>query len=128
MLSTTTKYALCALTYIYKDKSEGFISFDVLYENVTAPRSYLAKLMKILASKDLVISKKGLHGGFMQNIKKANISFYDVCIALDDPITRESCILGKHPCGKGGFCSLHSEWNQSRIQIGEFLKKHIIAS
>lgn len=121
MISLTTKYGLSALLYLAKTKGDEFVSIDILAKESDVPSPYLSKLMKTLASKELVLSKKGLGGGFKLNPKKKKLSFLDVCVALDDPITKDSCFLGKKVCSGATACAVHSDWISMKGEMLKFL-------
>ena len=78
--------------------------------------------MKTLATKDLIISKKGLGGGFKLDRKKKPLTFYEVCVALDDPIIRNSCFLERKTCSESDSCSFHSKWTKMKGVVVRELK------
>jgi len=82
MLSVSSKHALRALKYLANLDRDAYYSIDTISRAVDVPAAYLAKLMKILARKKIVISKKGVGGGISLPIKR-KLSFYDVCKALN---------------------------------------------
>ncbi len=83
MISTSSKYALRALTVLIASKHSGFMAVETLARLAGLPGPYLAKLIKLLSAKNIVVTKRGLKGGV--KIAKRSISFHDVCAALNDP-------------------------------------------
>ena len=122
MLSTSTKYALCALRCLAEQHSGEYVSIELISKEAQVPRPYLAKLIKGLAKKKIVITKKGLNGGVMFR-PKGKLTFYDVCGALDDPIVNQSCLLSKGPCGGKSPCQFHRDWGKVREKMIGFLKR-----
>ncbi len=121
MLSSTTKYALKALAFLRQSKSKNFVSVDELAEKLDIPRQYLAKIMKTLAIKGVVISKKGPHGGIKLKDDKRKRTLLDLCILLDDPVSKELCFLGRRGCDAKNKCIFHDRWFRLRTQIRQFL-------
>lgn len=128
MISITTKYALRTLLYLRDQAEESYIALDILAEKTAIPRRYLGKLIKTLAKKDLVQTKKGTGGGVKISQTSFSESFYDICTTLDDPIVRESCFLMKAKCNPDSPCPFHPHWKKTREQLEAFLKSSNIQS
>jgi Rrf2 family iron-sulfur cluster assembly transcriptional regulator len=126
MLSISTKYAIKALSFLAKQRDDGFLSVDYLSEKTGVPRPYLAKLVKNLANHRIVITKKGISGGVKLNRQNAAPTIYDVCVALDDPLVRNICFMSKSRCGEKSPCRYHSDWSAAREPVLRFLKDSTI--
>lgn len=98
-----------------------FMRVDELSKVASVPSPYLSKIMKILAKKKLVETRRGLTGGVRLKPNSSQLSFLDVCAALGDPVTRPSCILSKSKCGGAKPCELHNEWAKVRDRLQNFL-------
>lgn len=83
MISTTSIYAFKALTVLAGSSRPGFMTVGVLARRANVPSPYLSKLIKILASEGIVITKKGIKGGV--KLASRPITFYDICVALQEP-------------------------------------------
>ncbi len=122
MLSASTKYALKALRELARAEPGKYVAIDDLSGMAKVPRPYLAKLMKALAEKQIVLTKKGVKGGVMLP-QGRKYSFFDICVALDDPVTNQRCLLSNDSCGKGKeVCSMHNAWKKERERLIQFLK------
>ena len=121
MLASTTKYALKALLYLSKESSDSFIQVSLLARRSRVPGPYLAKIMKALGKSEIVVTRKGAHGGIKLTRAFDQISLYEVCVALKDPIVRSVCILGKTGCNANNPCPLHAAWSENRQRILRFL-------
>lgn len=120
MLSLSTKYALKALMCLAKNSSDDFVQVVDLSVEADVPGPYLSKIMKQLAIKGIVESRRGKNGG-VRYPEKANHTFYDVCIALEDPIVTPGCFLSKSQCNSSTPCRAHSNWTKLRKEITKFL-------
>lgn len=122
MLSLSSKYALRALMCLARDRKQDFTPVDMLSKKADVPGPYLSKLVKTLAQKKLVQTRRGLTGGVRLSPKIKSLSFYDVCVALEDPVVNQSCVLSRKLCGGRTPCALHREWAKTRERILRFLK------
>lgn len=127
MISISTKYALAALSHLGGAEHPEFVSIQVLSEELKIPRSYLAKIMKTLANRELIESKKGLNGGFRLISDRGTISLFDLCVALDDPVIKETCFLSRSKCSEAGTCQFHFPWKEMKAQIRNFLTQFTVA-
>ncbi len=126
MLSVSTKYAIKALGLLSKQRDDSFVSVDDLSAKADVPRPYLAKLVKQLASHQIVITKKGQSGGVRLNRDRQTVTFFDVCIALDDPLVRNVCFMSKSHCGEKAPCKFHGDWSRAREPVLKFLRESVL--
>ena len=122
MLSLSSKYALRALKVLATEDPDKFYRVDLLSRKASVPGPYLSKIMKVLARREIIESRRGLSGGVRLRRGKKAISFYEVCDALEDPIIHQRCILAKTACNAGSPCSMHYEWQKVKAQTMAFLK------
>lgn len=122
MITLSTKYALSALLFLAGVDSDDYFAMETLSAETGVPRPYLAKLMKLLAAKNIVLSKKGLGGGFKLDQKRKGLTLYDVCVALDDPVVKEVCFLGRRQCSDSKACAFHPSWSEMKKQILKFTR------
>ena len=65
LLTKKSEYALLSLISISKQKEP--INVDILSKELQISKSFLAKIMQNLAKQGLVISHRGVNGGFSLN-------------------------------------------------------------
>lgn len=123
MLSLSSKYALRALRVLAEEDPEKFFRVEFLARKCGAPGPYLSKVMKTLARRNIVESRRGLTGGVRLKRSKKPLSFYDVCEALEDPIVHQRCILSRGACSGDAPCSMHYEWQKAKGRLISFLKE-----
>ena len=121
MLELSTKHALKVLLHLAAAPQENFTQVQVISSATDVPGPYLSKIIKQLAARGVVETRRGSLGG-VRLPKDFNVSFYDVCVALDDPIVMQSCFLTKSQCGSKNPCAQHQEWQKMRSKIFDFLK------
>jgi Rrf2 family iron-sulfur cluster assembly transcriptional regulator len=121
MLSPQSKYALRAMIYLSQQTSAEFVRVDVIAEQTNLPSAFLSKIFKSLAQAKIIISRRGRNGGVQLNPKKSRITFFDICLAVEDPIVKSECILFKKLCDKDKPCAFHGKWSKTKARFIEFL-------
>lgn len=119
----SSKYALRALQSLATESREKFVRVEWLSRKAGVPGPYLSKIMKLLAKRGIVESRRGLTGGVRIAPNRKPISFYEVCEALEDPVVHQKCIISKSACNAGSPCARHEEWQKVRARITAFLRK-----
>src|SRR5204862_496179 len=97
MLSQSVGYAATAMGRIAASGGAAVLIKSVA-EDCGIPQPYLAKIINTLARKGLVSTQRGVGGGVSLTRAPQNVSLYDICIALDDPIVQTRCMLGTADC------------------------------
>lgn len=107
MFSQTSEYALRAAVFLAQNSREAFTTQQIS-EATKVPAPYLSKVLKSLVSADIVISQRGIGGGFVLSRKASEISVLDVINAVD-PLQRiKTCPLGIED-HKVKLCALHKK-------------------
>jgi Rrf2 family protein len=117
MISQTAEYALRAVVYL-AEQSERPQTIQQIAAATQVPAGYLSKVMQELARHGLVRSQRGLGGGFTLARLPADMSVYDVVLAVD-PIKRiHQCPLGK-PEHAGNLCPLYRRLDEAAAAMEE---------
>ncbi|NUQ61247.1 MAG: Rrf2 family transcriptional regulator [Pirellulales bacterium] len=126
MISQASSYAASALGYIAGRKGEPVLVKAVARE-CSIPGAYLAKIINVLARKNLVSTQRGVGGGVVLARPARSITLYELCVALDDEVLQPRCMLGNAVCSGNRACPAHAFCRTSRSQLTRFLKKTTIA-
>lgn len=126
MLELSTKYAIQALLHLAKLEKDQYLQVKTLSRRAKIPGPYLSKVIKDLASKGIVETKRGALGGVRLPSSKKSISFLDVCKALEDPLLKQSCFLTKYSCNSQTPCIMHRHWLEMKEQMIAFLEERLI--
>ena len=128
MLAASTKYAIKALQHLAKQDPRRFMQVNALSLVIDVPGPYLAKVVKVLASRGMVETRRGLLGGVRLSPREGVITYYDVCVALDDQVVISNCLLSKETCNSREPCAIHVEWRKTKEKLVEFLQKARVAT
>ncbi len=108
-ITRETDYAIRCILHI----SENPQRVTVVDEIATAkdiPKSFLAKILQKLAKANIVISTRGVKGGFRLAVSPVQISLLDIIEAVQGPLLFNICVLDKKSCNRSNYCSVHPVW------------------
>ena len=111
MLSTTSQYALRALSHLARRSGDAVLGRD-LARSVGIPANYLSKVLLTLRNAGLVDTTRGSGGGYRLRRPATEIHLIDVVELFDEVSrTKPGCFLGRtRPCSEAKPCTAHSTW------------------
>ena len=119
MLSKTCEYAIRASIFIATQSSQNKrVTIKEIAKNIDSPQSFTAKILQILAKKEIVHSIKGIGGGFeipKDDIKKINLA--QIVLAIDGEALFTSCGLGIDHCSEERPCPLYNKFKGIRKEL-----------
>lgn len=127
MISKTSLQIIQALLELSKLPAGEAAGAARIAQRIKAPQNYLGKVLQSLVRQGLVISKKGLNGGFRLAKEPAEVSLYDIVGFLEDLKRWEGCFMGKSVCSAKKACPAHKRWASVRNTYMDFLKNTTIA-
>lgn len=87
MLTKTSEYAL-RMTIVLATENR-IMNVPELIKNIEVPETYAKKILNRLVKANVLISTKGVCGGYSLSRDPKDISVYDICSALREPILTE---------------------------------------
>jgi len=115
MISQTAEYALRAMVYLAMNDSEPQTT-EQIAETTKVPAGYLSKVLQSLRRAGLVVSQRGLGGGFVLAKPPDKTSILEVVNAVD-PIQRiRSCPLDLETHGTV-LCALHKRLDDAMSEV-----------
>ncbi len=125
MLSQTAEYALRAIVFLADHHGEPKTA-EMIAETSKVPLGYLAKILQGLARNGLIVSQRGLHGGFTLLRSPADVTLYDV-VQSTDPIGRiTSCPLNLPGHGTD-LCPLHRRLDNAALAVETAFRRTTIS-
>lgn len=128
MITKTGMHAVRAMVVLAQLPEGAYAGAGRIAQEIGAPQNYLGKLLQTLAREGLVVSQKGLGGGFRLARDPQAISMLDVV----DPIERigrwSGCILGRPECSEADPCAIHDHWKRVRTAYVQLLSRTTIAN
>lgn len=110
-LSRKSDYALRAVQYLSGLPKGELGSINDVAREASLPREFLAKILKDLTGGGILISSRGVAGGYCLSRPPRKVTFLDVIEAVDGPVHLSLCTESrKCSCGQDDHCHLHKFW------------------
>ncbi|KEI97562.1 RrF2 family transcriptional regulator [Clostridium botulinum] len=102
-------YALRVIFHLSKLGYGERVEARIISEQEGLPLRFLLKLLRKLTKSGIVVSFRGVKGGYALNKQSKDINLKDVIEAIDGPICINRCIYDPRYCnaGKNGNCEIH---------------------
>jgi Rrf2 family protein len=124
MLSDTAEYALRATLYIAQHASpESLVRTDQVAEALGVPRNYLSKILHQLAKHGVLVSSRGVQGGFRLVHAADEVELARIVELFDPVVPQRTCILGRPECSDSRPCPAHGRWKGISQEVRGFFNK-----
>lgn len=124
MFSTTSEYALRAMTFLAANKEA--VNSETISARTQIPKPFLSKILRDLVLAGLINGQRGPNGGFTLARAASEISILDVVDAVD-PIRRiVRCPLNL-PEHSEGLCPLHAKMDSAIEHVQCSLRSSTLA-
>jgi Rrf2 family transcriptional regulator, iron-sulfur cluster assembly transcription factor len=124
LLTKKSEYALLSLIAIAK--SDEAKNVDELSRELNISKSFLAKIMQNLAKHNLVISHRGVNGGFALNKSWELITILEIVVAAEEKLPSVfecSPSMDNCPNQLASLCTIWPLLNNLQLKINDFLEK-----
>lgn len=121
-LSKLADYAVVIIEALSRQEQEA-VPASVLAKETYLPEPTVAKIMKLLTTAEIVISTRGVKGGYILTMPLTDISVKRVVTAIDGPIALTACTeVSVECCGFASKCSMHGRWDLVNKAIKDILE------
>jgi Rrf2 family iron-sulfur cluster assembly transcriptional regulator len=102
-------YALRVVLFLYKYSNGERVEAKVISERENIPLRFLLKLLRKLASADIVKSYRGTGGGYAIEKPPSQVSILQVVQAIEGPIYVNKCLFDENMCNlkRAETCEIH---------------------
>lgn len=109
-LTNLADYAVLLMSEISKDAEKRY-SAQELSKTTSMPVPTVSKILNILSRDGLLVSFRGLKGGFSLARAADAISIANIIEAVDGPIALTHCAEEEHePCNYDEICNMRGHW------------------
>ena len=110
-LSRMADYGIVLATYCAHDLEQNSHTARELSEHTSIPLPTVGKILKALCRSGVLVSQRGVRGGYSLARAPEEISVVDIIQALDGPIAMTDCsALQPGLCGMEEICPVRSNW------------------
>ena len=124
LLTIKSEYALLSLISIAKGNEAKNV--DELSRELNISKSFLAKIMQNLAKHNLVISHRGVNGGFALSKSWETITILEIVVAAEEKLPSVfECSPSMDNCPNqiATLCTIWPLLNNLQLKINDFLEK-----
>ena len=125
-ITRETDYGVRCVLYLAR-KAQDIATVNEIAKAMHIPKSFSAKILQRLVKAGIVISGRGIGGGFSLAKKPGNISILDVVKAIQGDSAINICAIDKKMCRLSNTCSVHPVWVELRGIIEKRLQKENFA-
>ena len=115
-------YAIRCVLYL-SGQPEAVTSVEDISKAMLVPKTFLAKILQSLMKAGLVISTRGVKGGFQLAKRPKDISLLEVIEAIQGTSAPNVCAIDKRMCQFSGRCTVHPVWIKIREMVEKELRK-----
>lgn len=108
LITRDTDYALRAVCFIAKKKNKK-VCVSELVKELKIPRPFLRKILQVLNKENILISYKGMGGGFILAKQPKDIYLTDLMKIFQGQLNLNECILRKMKCPNMRVCPLRKK-------------------
>jgi FeS assembly SUF system regulator len=126
-LTKLSDYAVVVLSLLARERG-GVMTATVLANQTGIPEPTVAKVLKLLARQDIVVSTRGVNGGYAMEKEPHNVTVADLIIALEGPIALTACVDSQtDDCTLSELCPLRGGWQKVNVAIKTALSSVTLA-
>ena len=119
-ISRRIEYGLRAMVCLAAQPEHRVMPFREIARRMNVPQDFLAKILKQLVTRELVLSTRGARGGYRLGRPARNISVLDVIEAVEGPVVVNLCQDGHHDsCRMSRGCTLYGVWKRGQEKMLE---------
>ena len=109
-ISRKIEYGLRAMVFLASMPQGLTLPFREVARRMDVPEEFMAKILKTLVSRNLVISTRGARGGYRLAKPPAEISMLDVIEAVEGPVVVNVCQDSHDACALSNACTMYGVW------------------
>lgn len=124
-ITNATEYAIRAILKMAMEPEKVYTATE-LFIDIDAPHKFLSKILQKLAQKKILISSRGIKGGFKIKTPLDTLTLYDIIEAIDGPVGLNKCLIDGYECSREKYCPVHVVWEEAQQELKKILMKKTI--
>jgi len=121
-ITLETDYAVRCVLHLARQPKRKATSAQIAAAT-HVPRVFLAKILQKLARAGIVLSQRGVQGGFQLTRDPAGISLLDAVAAVQGPVSLNRCTAPAGRCSLSSTCVVHPVWAALSTRLARDLAK-----
>jgi Rrf2 family protein len=119
-VNTKVRYGLRAILQIAENYGGDPVPISSISASQEISGKYLEQVVGTLRKAELIISRKGVRGGYTLSRSPQEINLWEIITALDSHTTLVDCVLDPLVCDRSDDCLTRSIWSLLSVRMREF--------
>lgn len=119
-ITKQTDYGIVLLTHL-ASAPDRQVNAPELGTETHLPLPMVSKILKLLVREGLLVSHRGVKGGYTLSRPPEEISMAEVVVALEGPIAITECVDDQGGCSHEALCPVRGRWNRINSALREAL-------
>jgi Rrf2 family protein len=120
-LSTKVRYGVRLMIDLAAHYGKGLILLKDISRRQNISRKYLWQIVDALKSAKLVISGRGVRGGYMLAQPPEKISLRQIAAVMGESLLPVACLEAAGSCRRSGKCAAQDVWRELGTKMNAFL-------
>ncbi len=126
-VNTKVRYGLRAVLQIADAYGGEPVPVSQISQTQEISGKYLEQVIGALRRSELVVSRKGVRGGYTLARDPAEISLWEIISALDNQTALVDCVIDPEVCDRADDCLTRSIWTLLSRRMEEFWSSFTVA-
>jgi len=126
-VNTKVRYGLRAILQIADAYGGDPVPVSAISQTQEISGKYLEQVIGALRRADLVVSRKGVRGGYTVARDPKDISLWEIISALDNQTALVDCVIEPEVCDRADDCLTRSIWTLLSRRMQEFWSSFTLA-
>jgi len=115
-ITKQTDYGIVLLTYMANHQDRQLAAPELAAE-AHLPLPMVSKILKLLVREGLLLSHRGVKGGYSLARLPAEITMAEIITSLEGPIAITECIDVSSDCSHEQLCPVRSNWHRINAAV-----------
>lgn len=117
-MSKLADYGLVVMTHFLRHQIHGRnLSARQMAHETGLPLPMVSKVLKVLTREGLLVSHRGVSGGYALSRDPEEISIGDVLSAMEGPIAMTECLETDGDCKQESVCPVRTNWSRINFAV-----------
>jgi len=117
-MSKLADYGLVLMTHFLRHQGDGRnLSARQMALETGLPIPMVSKVLKALTKEGLLVSHRGVSGGYSLSREPEEISIGEVLSAMEGPIAMTECLETDGDCKQESFCPVRTNWGRINYAV-----------
>lgn len=127
IITRATEHSITAMLYLAAQHPNPVISKREICKAEGITPAFLTKILQPLIHSGLVMSKRGVAGGFRLARDPKEITIWDVMKAVEEPLALNVCLTHENTCDRVRYCPVHDMWTEVRDTMEKIFSRKNLA-